>query len=97
MDKSDFQTRSSYGTIGLDFNKGFVTLSETNQYGHLVDTQFLPYRFKSGNKTSSDLEVIAIEVVKRASDAGKDLCIETWILGIKRRIPKVKWVRNIMK
>lgn len=33
---SDIITRSSYGTIGLDFNKGFVTLSETNQYGHLV-------------------------------------------------------------
>ena len=27
-------TRSSYGKIGLDFNKGFVTLSETNQNGH---------------------------------------------------------------
>lgn len=76
MVRSDFQTRSSYGTVGLDFNKGFVTLSETNQYGHLVDTQFLPYRFKSGNKTSTDLEVIATTVVKRALDAGKDLCIE---------------------
>lgn len=76
MGRSDFQTRSSYGTIGLDFNKGFVTLSETNEYGHLVDTQLLPYRFKSGNKTSTDLETIAITVVKRALDAGKDLCIE---------------------
>ena len=44
-DLQDFRTRSSYGTLGLDFNKGFVTLSETNQYGHLVQTQFLPYRF----------------------------------------------------
>ena len=76
MDRSDFQTRSSYGTIGLDFNKNFVTLSETNEYGHLVDTKFLPYRFKSGNKTSTDLEVIAIKVVNQALDSGKDLCIE---------------------
>lgn len=76
MDRSNFQTRSSYGTVGIDFNKGFVTLSETNPYGHLVDTQFLSYRFKSGNKTSNDLEAIAIKVVNRALDAGKDLCIE---------------------
>jgi len=76
MDRSDFQTCSSYGTIGLDFNKDFVTLSETNEYGHLVNTQFLPYRFKSGNKTSTDLEVIAIKVVNQALDYGKDLCIE---------------------
>lgn len=76
MDRSNFQTRSSYGTVGLDFNKGFVTLSETNEHGHLVDTQLLTYRFKSGNKTSTDLETIATTVVKRALDAGKDLCIE---------------------
>ena len=69
-------TRSSYGTIGLDFNKGFVTLSETNQYGHLVQTQFLPYRFKSGNKTKADLQGIANHVVKLAVRAGKDICIE---------------------
>ena len=73
---SDIVTRYSYGTIGLDFNKGFVTLSETNQYGHLVQTQFLPYRFKSGNKTKSDLQGVANHVVRLALSRGKDVCIE---------------------
>ena len=72
----DFVTHSSHGTIGLDFNKGFITLSETNQYGHLVQTQFLPYRFKSGNKTKTDLQAIANHVVILARSTGKDICIE---------------------
>lgn len=76
-DKSDFQTRSTHGTIGLDFNKGFVTLAETNQYGHLTDTQLLPYRFKAGSKTTTDLEAIATEAVKRALTSGKDICVES--------------------
>lgn len=69
-------TRSSYGTIGMDFNKGFVTLSETNQYGHLVKTEFMPYRFKSGNKTKTDIQGVATHVVKLALRTGKDVCIE---------------------
>lgn len=73
---SSIVTRSSYGTIGLDFNKGFVTLSETNQYGHLVRTQFIPYRFKSGNKTKTDLQRIASHVARLALQTGKDVCIE---------------------
>lgn len=76
MDRSDFQTRSTHGTVGLDFNKGFVTLAETNQYGHLVGTQLLPYRFKAGNRTSTDLELIATKVVERGLMTGKDICIE---------------------
>ena len=76
VDDDSIVTRSDYGTIGLDFNKGFVTLSETNEYGHLVDTQFLPYRFKSGNKTKTDLQQIANHVVKRSLQTGKDICIE---------------------
>ena len=75
-DLQDFQTRSSYGTLGLDFNKGFVTLSETNQYGHLTQTQFLSYRFKAGHKTETDLQAIANHVVKMALETGKDVCIE---------------------
>ena len=76
VEDTDILTRSSYGTIGLDFNKGFITLSETNQYGHLIDTEFLPYRFKSGNKTKTDIESIVNRVVKRSLQTGKDVCIE---------------------
>lgn len=76
VDENDFVTRPDYGTIGLDFNKGFVTLSETNKYGHLIQTQFLLYRFKSGNKTKTDLQDIANHVTRLASQSGKDVCIE---------------------
>lgn len=76
MDKSDFQTHATYGTVGLDFNKGFVTLAETNRYGHLVNTLLVPYRFKAGSKTTTDLEAIASVAVKRALASGKDICVE---------------------
>lgn len=76
VEKEEYVTRSSHGTIGLDFNKGFITLSETNAYGHLVQTQFLPYRFRSGNKTKTDLQRIACHVVQFSRSKGKDLCIE---------------------
>ena len=76
MDKSDFKTHATHGTVGLDFNKGFVTLAETNQYGHLTDTQLLTYRFKSGSKTATDLEAIAAVAVKHALASGKDICVE---------------------
>lgn len=81
---SDFQTRSSHGTIGLDFNKGFVTLSETNQYGHLIQTQFLPYRFKAGHKTETDFQRIACHVVELARNTGKDVCVENLDFKIKK-------------
>lgn len=85
---SDFQTRSSHGTIGLDFNKGFVTLSETNQYGHLVQTQFLPYRFKAGHKTETDFQIIACHVVELARNTSKDVCVEN--LDFKTKKSKTK-------
>ena len=86
-------TRSSYGTIGLDFNKGFVTLSETNQYGHLVKTEFMSYRFKAGNKTKADLQGVANHVVRLALQTGKDVCIE----NLDFRITKSKIEAKIGK
>lgn len=88
VEMSEFKTRSSYGTIGLDFNKGFVTLTETNQYGHMVQTQLLPYRFKSGCKTTTDLQQIAKHVIILALETGKDVCIEN--LNFKRTKAKAQ-------
>ena len=72
----EFITRPTNGTIGLDFNKDCITLAETNKYGHLVRAQTLPYRFKSGDKTKTDLQGIANHVVRLAHLTGKDVCIE---------------------
>lgn len=75
-DESSFVTRSSNGVIGLDFNKGFVTLTETNQFGHMVDKDLIRYRFKKGNATQTDLECIVNKVKERALATGKDVVIE---------------------
>lgn len=90
LDSEEFLTRSTYGTIGLDFNKGFITLSETNQYGNLVQTQFLPYRFKSGNKTKTDLQQIVAKVVILSLSTGKDLCIENLNFNSKKAKTETK-------
>lgn len=75
-DETDIITRSNNGVVGLDFNKGFITLTETNQFGHMISTDWLPYRFKQGGKTESDLNEIISTVVKKALVLGKDIAIE---------------------
>lgn len=69
-------TRKNHGVIGLDFNKGFVTLSETNEYGHLIRTDKFIYRFGQNQKTRIDLEQIASKVKNLALKTGKDVVIE---------------------
>ena len=75
-DETSFITRSSNGVIGLDFNKGFVTLTETNQFGHMIDMDLIQYRFKKGDSTQTDLETIATVVKNRSLATGKDVVIE---------------------
>ena len=72
----EFLTRNSYGTIGLDFNKGFVAIVEINECGHLINTDVLHYRFKQGNSTQTDFEKIANILVDLALKSGKDVVIE---------------------
>lgn len=69
-------TRKEYGTIGVDFNKGFVSITEVNQHGNLVNAFNIPYRFSSGNKTKNDFLVICNLLIKYALSTGKDIVVE---------------------
>ena len=74
--KNTILTRKHDGTIGVDFNKGFVAISQTNKYGHLVKTDKMTYRFGSGSKTKNDLLLIINKLTELAIYTGKDIVIE---------------------
>lgn len=69
-------TDNTQGVIGVDFNKGFVAISQTNKYGHLVSTDKMTYRFGSGNKTKNDLLLIINKLTELALKTGKDIVVE---------------------
>lgn len=101
-DESDFLTRKTHGTIGIDFNKGFLAVSEIDRSGNLVKTDVLKYRFGKGNKTQSDLENCISKIIKRALDTGKDVCFESLDFKnkksktMKRKTDKGKKYNNIL-
>lgn len=69
-------TENTQGVIGVDFNEGFVAISQTNKYGHLVSIDKMTYRFGSGNKTKNDLLLIINKLAELALKTGKDLVVK---------------------
>ena len=69
-------TRNNYGVVGVDFNKGFVSVSETDKYGNLINTFNINYQYSKGNQTTSDFQYIATQLKEYCLNTGKDLVIE---------------------
>lgn len=69
-------TRKSYGVVGVDFNKGFVSVSETDKYGNLINTFNIDYQYSKGNQTTNDFQNIATKLKDYCLNTGKDLVIE---------------------
>ena len=69
-------TRNSYGVIGVDFNKGFVSVSETDKYGNLINTFNIDYQYSKGHRTTNDFQYIATRLKDYCLTSGKDLVIE---------------------
>ena len=65
-------TRDEYGVVGVDFNKGFVSVSETDKYGNLINTFNIDYQYSKGNQTTIDYQVIATRLKDYCINTGKD-------------------------
>lgn len=76
-DTNDCKTRSSYGTIGLDYNDGFIELAETNETGNLVHLEHFDLKFHgTGDSATSEIREVASRIVNYALLTGKDIVIE---------------------
>ena len=77
-------TRNNSGVIGVDFNKGFVSISEIDKYGNLINTFNIDYRYSKGDQTTNDLHYIAKRLKDYCLNTGKDLVIEKLNFNKKR-------------
>ena len=69
-------TRNSYGVVGVDFNKGFVSVSEIDKYGNLINTFNMDYQYGKGDQTTNTFQYIATRLKDYCLNVGKDLVIE---------------------
>ena len=75
--ESEPKTRSSNGVLGVDFNKGFITVSEIDETGKLLNLDRFDYihKGKSG-VTKNSMYHLVKDIVDFAIKSGKDIVIE---------------------
>ena len=76
--REDFSyTTKTFGTIGIDYNDGFMQVAETNETGNLVRLERIPLEYHgTGNRAKSEIEEKIAKVVKQAIRIGKTVVIE---------------------
>ena len=70
-------TRSNYGVLGVDFNKGFISVSEINSDGKLKSLTRYNYLHQGkATRTKTSMLNLVSKLVNQAKDVGKDIVIE---------------------
>ena len=70
-------TQSTNGVLGVDFNKGFISVSEINQNGKLQSLTRHDYLHKGkATKTKTSMLDLVSKLVSQAVSVGKDIVIE---------------------
>ena len=81
-------TRKEHGVIGIDFNKGFINICETDEKGNIVYNEKIKYPFSKSGVTKAGLHK-AIGIVKQhAIETGKSIVAEDISLEKKKRKSK---------
>lgn len=70
-------TRNNYGVLGVDFNKGFISVSEINSSGKLNSLTRYNYLHQGkATKTKTSMLELVSKLVSQAVNVGKDIVIE---------------------
>ena len=70
-------TRNNYGVLGVDFNKGFISVSEINLDGKLQSLTRYNYLHQGkATKTKTSMLELVSKLVSQAVGIGKDIVIE---------------------
>ena len=70
-------TRSNYGVLGVDFNKGFISVSEIDSSGKLQSLTRYNYLHQGkATKTKTSMLDLVSKLVSQAFSVGKDIVIE---------------------
>lgn len=74
---SALRTRHSHGVLGIDFNKGFITISEIDENGKLLNVDKMNYIHKgTAGVTKNSMLHLVKDLVDIAVQSGKDIVIE---------------------
>lgn len=70
-------TRTNHGVLGIDFNKGFISVSEINSDGDLKSlTRYNYLHIGKATKTKTSMLELVAKLVTQATNIGKDIIIE---------------------
>ena len=87
-ESSAIVTRKEHGVIGIDFNKGFINICETDEKGNIVNIEKMKYPFGKAGITKAGLANVISKVSKKAVETGKSIVAED--LSFERKKRKVK-------
>lgn len=81
-------TRKEQGVIGIDFNKGFVNICETDEKGNIVGSEKMKYPFGKAGTTNVGLAYMISRACEKAIETGKSIVAED--LSFERKKRKTK-------
>ncbi|MCJ7842746.1 IS200/IS605 family accessory protein TnpB-related protein [Lederbergia sp. NSJ-179] len=82
------KTTAGYGAFGFDYNDGFISSSETDAYGNLIQLRHYPLRYHgTGNHAKSEIQQVISTIVALAKEQGKPIVMED--LNFKKTKAKI--------
>ena len=87
-ESSTIVTRKEHGVIGIDFNKEFVNICETDEKGNIVSIKKMNYPFGKAGTTNAGLSDVINKVCHKAFETGKSIVAEDLSFEKKKRKSK---------